>query len=277
MWTKLGLIAGAGALPRLIAEAAAEVRSGVYVLRLAGVAGGETEGFPGAEVGMGEAGKILRLLKENGCDAVVLAGRVRRPDFSGLKLDLPGAALLPKVLAAAAKGDGALLSVLVDALDAEGVRVIAPEAVLGALAAPAGALGNREPAEGDHADIAKAAALITALGPFDVGQGAVVADGFVLAIEAAEGTDAMLDRCARLARQGGDRRGVLVKRPKPGQERRIDLPTIGVETIRRAAAAGIKGVAIEAGGGLVVDRAGVVALADGLGLFVYGFTPEAAT
>ncbi|MBY0423093.1 MAG: UDP-2,3-diacylglucosamine diphosphatase LpxI, partial [Parvularculaceae bacterium] len=208
------------------------------------------------------------------CDAVVLAGRVRRPDFASLKPDMKGAALLPKIIAAAAKGDGALLSLVVETLEAEGVKVLAPETVLGDLAAPGGALGAFAPSAEDRADIAKAARLVAALGPFDVGQAAVVARGFVLAVEAAEGTDAMLDRCALLPGRGSERSGVLLKRPKPQQERRIDLPVVGAETMRRAAAAGLAGVAVEAGGALVVDRAATLAAADSLRLFVYGFSPS---
>lgn len=273
MWRKLGLIAGSGMLPQRIAEAAAAKAGGVFVLRLSGVADAAIAAFPGEDVGMAEAGKMLRLLKENACDAVVLAGKVRRPDFSKLKADWRGALLLPKVVAAAAKGDGALLSVLVETLDAEGFRVIGPEAVLRELAAPAGALTKRRPTGEELADIKKAAAIIAALGPFDVGQAAVVADGFVLAIEAAEGTDAMLERCAKLPKASGAR-GVLVKRPKPDQERRVDLPVIGVETVMRAAAAGLSGVAVEAGAALIVDQADTLREAEARDVFVYGFTRD---
>lgn len=268
-WTRLGLIGGAGDLPVRIAAAAG---ASVFVLRLKGVADPRLLDFPGAEVGMAEAGKILRVLKDEGCDAVVLAGRVRRPDFASLKPDLRGAALLPRVIAAAARGDGALLALLVDTLEAEGHRVLGAEAVLGELAAPSGLLGSRAPTDADRSDIVKAARLVAALGPFDVGQAAVVARGFVLAVEAAEGTDSMLERCATLPQRMAERTGVLVKRPKPGQERRIDLPVVGVETMRRAAAAGLSGVAIEAGGALIVDRAATIAAADAHALFVYGFS-----
>jgi DUF1009 family protein len=117
------------------------------------------------------------------------------------------------------------------------------------------------------------------IGRFDIGQGVVVRGGLVLAVEAQEGTDAMLARVAGLpeALRGGegDRGGVLVKRAKPIQEERIDLPTLGVATVEGAARAGLAGIAGEAGRTLVVDRAGVIAAADALGLFVYGLTPEA--
>ena len=283
------MIAGGGALPLRAAAAARARGEALYVIRLAGAADPALEAWPGEDCAMGEAGRILRLLKENDCDAVVFAGVVKRPDFKSLKVDWRGAALLPKVLAAAARGDGALLSVLVETVEAEGMFVIGAEEVVSEVVAETGPMGAYAPDKEDLGDLGKAARIIAALGPFDVGQAAVVAAGHALAVEAAEGTDAMLDRCAalRAASQGGGGRpgeaaaetarcGVLMKRPKPGQELRIDLPVIGPETIRRAQAAGLRGVAVEAGVAIVIDRDEVVRLADEAGLFVYGFTPEEA-
>lgn len=270
-WRKLGIIAGAGGLPRRLADADAAP----FVVRLAGIADGDYSAFAGAECGIAEAGKITRSLRDAGCDAVVLAGIVKRPDFAKLRPDWRGAALLPRVIAAAAKGDGALLSVLVETLEAEGFRVVGAETVLEELAAPAGAIGALSPSAENWTDIKKAAAIIAALGPFDIGQAAVVASGHTLAIEAAEGTDAVLERCAKFpdSARGGSRNGVIVKRPKPGQELRVDLPTVGVETIRLAAAAGLAGVAVEAGAALLIDRDATAREADARGLFLYGFTP----
>lgn len=275
-WRRLGVIAGAGALPRLLAGAAGDA----FVVRLAGVADAAYPPETSAECGIAEAGKILRVLKEANCDAVTLAGVVRRPDFSKLKPDWRGAALLPRIIAAAAKGDGAMLTALVETLEGEGFLVVGADEVLASLAAPPGPIGALSPAVGDWTDIRKAAAIVAALGPFDVGQAAVVASGFTLAIEAAEGTDGVLARCAALpasARGGDARNGVLVKRPKPGQDLRVDLPTIGIDTVRGAHAAGLAGVAVEAGLTLVIDREAVAREADRLGLFVYGFTPAALT
>lgn len=273
-WKKLGLIAGAGVLPERIASACARRGEPLHVVRLKGIAEPVLDDCAGETCALGEVGKVIRSLKDAGCDAVVLAGVVQRPDFTSLAVDWRGAALLPKLVAAAARGDGALLAALVDTLESEGLIVVGAEEATDELVAPKGALGRLHPGADDVADIAKAEAVIRALGPFDVGQGAIVAGGFVLAIEAAEGTDAMLERCARLsaALKGGEgRRGVLVKRPKPGQELRVDLPTIGVETVRRAHAAGLAGIAIEAGVALIIDAEETSAEADRLGLFVYGF------
>ncbi len=153
------------------------------------------------------------------------------------------------------------------------MTVIGVDEAVANLAAPAGAIGDYSPTIEQMADIKKAAQLINVMGGFDVGQGAVVARGFVLAVEAAEGTDAMLSRCAELP-NNVSRGGVLVKRPKPDQELRIDLPTIGVETIQRASAAGLAGIAVEHRRTLVLDRDEAVSIANAAGLFIYGFSAD---
>jgi len=273
-WRKLGIVAGAGVLPRRLAEAASG-EGAPFVVRLSGIADADFSAFESAESGLAEVGKTIRSLKDAGCDAVVLAGVVKRPDFSKLKPDWRGAALLPRVIAAAAKGDGAMLGVLVETLEAEGFLVVGAEEAVRDLLAPEGAIGALAPAAEHWSDIRKAAAIISALGPFDIGQAAVVASGHTLGVEAAEGTDGLLDRCAALppsAKGGEGRNGVLVKRPKPGQELRVDLPTIGVETVRRADAAGLAGIAVEAGAALLIDREAIAREADRRGLFVWGFT-----
>ena len=272
-WRKLGIIAGGGELPLRIAAGQQAENAPFHIVRITGSAELIVDAFPGEDCAIGEVGKIIRSLKAHDCDAVVFAGVVRRPDFKTLKPDWRAAALMPKIIKAAAKGDGAILSVLVDTLEAEGLLVVGADEALESLAAPAGALGAHSPDEADFTDIKKAVGVIRALGQFDIGQGAVVANGFVLAIEAAEGTDAMLERCADIARANGiaECAGVLAKCPKPGQELRVDLPVIGVDTIAKLKAANLKGVGIEAGLALIIDRAEVIQRADEAGLFVYGF------
>jgi DUF1009 family protein len=184
--------------------------------------------------------------------------------------------MLPALLAAAPQGDDALLRAVMAEHEKAGFTIIGAEQAMEHLLATPGVWGACAPSDGERGDIAKAAKIAAAVGALDIGQGVVVCDGVVLAVEAQEGTDAMLERVARLpeALRGlaNARRGVLVKRPKPIQERRIDLPTIGVKTIQGAAAAGLAGVAVEAGGALAVRRDALVAAADAAGLFVYGFT-----
>lgn len=278
MTAPLGLIAGLGELPVAIAENAVATGQGVYVLRLKGFEEPRLEKFAGSVVGLGEIGAVMDRLKTAGCKEVVFAGNVSRPDFKNLKLDFKGISLLPKVISEARKGDDALLRVLVGEFEKNGFRVIGSDVAHASLLAPAGLIAGPQPTESMMHDMLVAARVAAATGTLDIGQGCVVCDGLVLAVEAQEGTDEMLRRCAALpaAIRGTDvaRRGVLAKRPKPVQERRIDLPTTGVSTVELAAAAGLAGIAVEAGGALMLNRARMEQRAAELGIFVYGFPPE---
>lgn len=281
-WQKIGIIAGGGDLPVTLAEGCRAREEPYFVIRLAGYADAALETHPGTECSIAEVGRIIRELKKQSCDAVSMAGLVHRPNFAALRPDWRGAALLPKVVTAARRGDGALLDVMVDTFAAEGFVVVGPEEIGTDLTATAGCYGSCTPGDRDLADIRKAAALVDALGPFDVGQGAVVRNGFVLAVEAAEGTDAMLERVATLPAdvrgfepgEEGNRRGVLLKKPKPGQELRVDLPTIGPRTVEKAAAAGLSGIAVLEGKALVVGRREMERIADAAGLFVIGLAQQ---
>jgi DUF1009 family protein len=223
-------------------------------------------------------GARMDALREAGCDAVVLIGQVARPDLKTLELDDVARAMLPAILAAMQQGDDALLRAVLAEHERAGFRVIGADEVMRELLAPAGAWGAIAPNEAQKAEIKLAAKVAAATGALDIGQGVVVCDGLVLAVEAQEGTDAMLRRVADLpATLRGTlqaRRGVLVKRPKPIQERRVDLPTIGVRTIDGVAAAGLAGLAIEAQGALAVRRDEMIAAANRAGVFIYGFTRD---
>ena len=200
-----------------------------------------------------------------------MAGNVARPDFGRLRLDWKGIRVLPRVLTAARKGDDHLLRALVQLFEEEGFAVTGADRILDeAHVLAEGPLGGTDLPENCRADLERAIEVVEALGRVDVGQGAVVVDGNVLAVEAVEGTDRMLARVAAL-RAGWDRRaGLLLKLPKPQQERRVDLPVIGVATVEGAAAAGLAGIAAAAGETLVMDSNAVAARADALGLFVVG-------
>jgi hypothetical protein len=271
---KLGIIAGGGALPRRVRESCLAAGRSAFLLAIEGEADNETIKAADARVGLGAIGRTVALLKEARCDDVVLVGRVRRPDFRNLKLDWRGALLLPKVVAAARQGDDALLRVLGKVLEDEGFRLVGVNDAVKGFLAPQGLLGAVAPTQEQREDIAKGTRVLNALGAFDIGQAIVVCEGHVLAIEAAEGTDLMLKRCAELpeAWRGapGTRRGVLVKLPKPGQESRLDLPVIGTETLENAARAGLAGIAVAAGGALLVEHAAITRRADALGLFILG-------
>lgn len=271
---KLGLIAGGGALPVEIATHCQRAGRPFFVVRLKGSAGPELARFAGAEVGIAELGKCIKALKRAGCKSVCFAGEVMRPDFRALAPDLRGLRALPGILAAARKGDDALLRALLGEFEKEGFTVEGAHEVMGDLAIPAGALGRHKPTAEQMGDITRALEVARTIGRLDVGQGAVVCDGLVLAVEAQEGTDAMLRRVGELppAIRGAPEapRGVLAKAPKPIQDTKVDLPTIGLGTIRRAAEVGLAGIAGEAGGLIVLDREAVIRMADELGLFIVG-------
>ncbi|ANP44547.1 LpxI family protein [Candidatus Viadribacter manganicus] len=275
-WRKLGVIAGGGELPVVLAEHLAGTQRPYFVARVAPNADPALDAHPGATHGLGQMGARMDAMREAGCDAVVLLGQVQRPDLKTLQLDDVAISMLPAILAAMPKGDDALLRAVLNEHEKAGFTVLGADQVMSDLLATPGVWGAIAPNEQQKKEIAKAAKVAAASGAFDIGQGVVVCDGLVLAVEAQEGTDAMLRRVAELptAIRGTPqaRRGVLVKRPKPIQERRIDLPTIGVRTIEGAAGAGLAGIAVEAQGALAVRRDEIITAANRAGIFVYGFT-----
>ncbi len=268
----LGIIAGGGAMPLRVAAAARAAGREVFVVGLEGFAEPRhLAGWPHAMARIGAAGRILELLRAQGVREVVLIGTVKRPGFFDLRPDAEGAKLLGRIGRAAFAGDDGLLRAVVRVLGEMGFTVLGAHEVLREALAPLGLLTRAAPDAQAMADIARGVAVARKLGEADVGQGCVVQQGLVLAVEAIEGTDAMLARCGPLRREGPG--GVLVKMAKPGQERRADLPTLGAETVRGAIAAGLRGVAFEAGGALLAERVEAVALADEAGVFLLGFDP----
>tara|TARA_R110000868_G_scaffold338558_3_gene599337 strand:+ start:1135 stop:1989 length:855 start_codon:yes stop_codon:yes gene_type:complete len=267
---KLGIIAGGGELPSLLTSACVGSGRPYFVLALTGFADeGSLAQPPEAWMRLGEVGKGLEELRRAGVEDVVMAGSVRRPSLSDLKPDFKGAALLAKV-AGRALGDDSLLSAVIGEIEREGFRVVGVDSILKGLVAASGPLGRHLPDTGAEHDIARGFQVARVLGAADVGQAVVVQEGIVLGLEAVEGTDALLERCAHLRREGPG--GVLVKAKKPRQERRADLPTIGAATVKNAHAAGLRGIAVEFGHALIIDKPAVSALADELGLFVVGHT-----
>ncbi|HZW15175.1 MAG TPA: UDP-2,3-diacylglucosamine diphosphatase LpxI [Brevundimonas sp.] len=274
--SKLGLIAGGGALPLSVAARCEAEGRPVFVVRLAGFADPHLARYPGVDAGLAEIGRVLAALKKAGCDAVCFAGTVNRPDFKSLKPDLKGATLLPGIVAAATKGDDALLRKILSVFEAEGYTVDGADDILGGETLPAGALGAIAPTPEQLKDLKKALHVAEKAGELDIGQGAVVCDGLVLAVEAQEGTDAMLARVAGLPADlrgaSSNRKGALGKAPKPIQDLRVDMPVMGSRTIELAAAAGLAGVGGVAGKLILIDHPAIVEAADRLGLFVWGET-----
>jgi DUF1009 family protein len=269
----LGILAGGGRLPLQVAAAAQAAGRPVFVVGLEGfVDKSWLPAWPHEIIRMGAAGRILAALREHRCQDLVLIGPVRRPSFFDIRPDMEGTRIMARIGRAAFTGDDGLLAAVIKVLGDEGFRVLGAHEILQEALGPRGLLTQAAPDAGAMADIARGVTVARALGAVDVGQGCVVQHGIVLAVEAAEGTDAMLGRCGALARAAHG--GVLVKVVKPGQERRADLPTLGPDTVTAAAAAGLRGIAFEAGGAILADTVAMVAAADKAGLFLLGLDPD---
>jgi hypothetical protein len=268
--SKLGIVAGGGEIPGLIVSACAATGRPHFVLALEGQADPAVIGdAPHAWIKLGAARRARELLIENQVRELVFVGKVRRPSLSEIRPDWLAAKFLVRATMKSL-GDDGLLRAIISEVEREGATVVGAHDILRDLLAPAGPLGRKKPDKHAWRDIRRGFEAAKGIGRLDIGQAAVVQQGLVLGVEAIEGTDALIDRVGALRRDGPG--GVLVKVVKPGQERRIDLPTVGTGTVERAAAAGLRGIAVEAGATLVVGRAAVAATADRLGLFVVGVT-----
>lgn len=273
----LGLIAGGGVMPIRVADAAHKSGRAVFCILLEGFTNpADYHRFPHETVPIWRVGRMIELLRGRGISDIVLAGRITRPSILSLRFDAEGLRLSAKLgRRAIFGGDDSLLSAVLGVARGEGFRPLGAQQLLGELLIEEGLHTTRAPDATAGADIARGIAVARALGEADVGQGCVVQQGLVLGLEAIEGTDAMLARCATLRREGPG--GVLVKLVKPRQDVLVDLPAIGPDTIRAAAAAGLAGIAIEArtlnAGTLVIDRAETISLAEAAGLFLLALRP----
>ncbi len=274
MAAKLGILAGGGSLPARLAQAARGAGREVVVVAFHGhTEPSAVDGLPHLWTRLGAVADVFAFLRREQVADLVFAGPMRRPAFSEIVPDWQATKILAKI-GGRALGDDGLLRALSGCLEGEGFRVVGIHDILGELLAPEGALGAVAPDGVALADIGRGIEVASALGLLDVGQAAVVQQGLVLGVEGIEGTDGLIARCGALSRAGLG--GVLVKLKKPQQDRRLDLPTIGVTTVEQAAKAGLRGIAIEAGGALVMDREETVATADRLGLFVVGVSADSA-
>jgi DUF1009 family protein len=275
----VAIVCGGGGLPFAVADAAIKNGRRVVLFGLREFADAEKIArYPHHWVAVGQAGRLDRLLRDEGCRDLVFIGSLVRPTISQLRPDFLMLRLLIRFAGTFRGGDGHILRRVIGMAEARGFRVVGAHEVAPDILVPEGALGSRQPAAQDRADITHGLAYLRAAGPFDVGQAVVVADNRIVCVEAAEGTDHMLARLADVRRSGGVRfaagTGVLVKAPKPGQERRIDLPSIGPKTIDSARQAGLNGIAVVAGSTVVAEPDEVADLADRAKLFVVGVRDE---
>lgn len=270
---KLGIIAGGGELPRHVVKAATKDGHELSILALRGFA--EVKEYEQAvSVSVAEYGKMVKTLKKAKITHVCFAGIVNRPDFKALKPDLKAMRHMPGAIKAAKNGDDSLMRYILSLFEKEGFIVVAPQEICKSLLLPEGVLGAVEIDKVHSDDIRKACEVASKIGALDIGQGAVVARGVVLAVEAQEGTDRMLERILGLPENirgvVSNRMGILAKMVKPGQESRVDLPTIGPDTVSKAAEAGLAGIVGEGGSAFIIDQQEVIKRADAAGIFVAG-------
>jgi UDP-2,3-diacylglucosamine hydrolase len=275
----IGILAGGGEFPREIAESAAARGCPVHIVAIDGEADGDFSSFPVTRVNWGQLGGMLRAFKDAGTQDLVIVGHVRRPDLMRLKMDMGFFMNLPAIAKIiAAGGDDGVLRRVVRFFEGHGLTVIGPAMAAPELVIGKGLLGSSTPSERDDRDIELGFSLVRALGPYDIGQSVIVRDGVVEAIEGAEGTDRMLERTAAERRSREIRSGgVLVKRTKPGQDLRVDMPAIGPETVARVVEAGLNGIAVEADGVLVTGRFETIHRADEADVFVVGSTDKGSS
>jgi len=275
----LGILCGGGSIPPAVAEAVLRNGREVVMFPLIGWADPQAMArYRHHWIHIGRVGEFERLAKLERCRDIVFVGNLVRPSLRQVRLDWATVKMIPRIIRAFRGGDDHLLSGIARIVEDHGFRLHGAHEVAPEILIREGALGKRTPSARDETDIARGLAVLAATGKFDIGQAAVVANGHVLALEAAEGTDRMLARVAELRRDGRIRLpvgvGVLVKAPKHTQDRRFDLPAIGPSTVEGAARAGLAGVAIVAGEAIIAEPQQVAKFADDLNVFVVGVRPQ---
>jgi DUF1009 family protein len=268
----LGVIAGGGSLPLRVVQAASAMGRPVHVVVLEG------HGDPAAYVGQshvtlrwGLAAQMLSWLKQHGVRQVVLAGTVARPSLLSLRPDAASMKLIGRIGRAAFNGDDSILRAVMKVLGEEGFEVLGAQALLTGLLPEAALLAGPMPDYVARADIARGLAVCHAMGAVDVGQAVIVQQGLVLGVEAIEGTDALILRAGALKREGPA--PILVKALKPTQSKLADLPTIGPKTVETARTAGLRGLAFQANGTILLERDATIAAAEAAGIFLLAFNP----
>jgi len=265
----LGIIAGAGDLPKLIYEdrIARGLKTLVVDFKGIEVEWAQTEDRFTARFEQPEA--IFEALRDVGCTQVVMAGAMQRPDLDPSRFDATFAAAAPRLMAALQEGDDAGLRVVLNMFETAGFQVVAPQAVLSTLTMSEGCPTIAQPAAYDESDAKRAAQILEATSALDIGQGCVVAGGLCLGIETLQGTEQLLNFVRMTESSLRPERGLLMKTPKSGQEARLDVPAIGPDTIDQLVSARLSGVVIKSDRVLVINREEVMSRADAHGIFVW--------
>jgi DUF1009 family protein len=261
---KVGIIAGGGNLPVQIINALQHKNQEFAIISV--IKDSNIE-YPANYIDIGNVGQILDYFKSQNVDEIVLAGKITRPSFSTLKLDAKGIKLMAQITKAKFFGDDSLLSIIVKFIENEGFIVKGAEYYTDDLLASVGNLTILHPSEQNLKDIELGKIVAGKIGELDIGQSVIIENGLILGVEAAEGTDNLIMRCASLKYEDNIS-GVLIKMKKPNQDSRIDLPTIGINTVKNVHFAKLSGIAIDAKQCLIIDKDKVIKLANELGLFI---------
>jgi DUF1009 family protein len=277
----LAIVAGGGTLPFAVADAAISRGRNVVLFPIKGAANAERiNAYPHRWIGIAQGQKLTRLLRTEGCRDVVLIGSLNRPSAWQILLNIHDILLmLPTLIAALRRGDNHLLSAVAHFAEQNGFRIVGAHDVAPDILVKQGNLTARQPTADQQESIRLGLALLSAIGPFDVGQAAVVIKQNAVAVEGIEGTDAMLRRVrelrqiGRITTRSGE--GVMVKAPKPQQDRRFDLPAIGPKTVRGVAEAGLAGLAVVAGQTVIAEPEELIREADRLKVFVIAVEAKA--
>lgn len=269
---KIGIIAGGGEIPGRLVAACREQNIEPFVIAFEGQTQEKTVEDTGhVWTQISAVSKILKALKAEGISDLVIIGHIKRPSLKEFRFDMKAAEFIAKE-GLKVIGDDGLLKALRRFLEKEGFRLHGVQNFLPDLLMPQGYIGRVEASAEHLEDIRRGVDVLQALGAQDIGQAVIVQQGHVLGVEAAEGTDELIQRCGPLKREGSA--PVLVKLSKPGQDQDLDLPTIGPQTIENAAAAGLAGIATQAAQSFIHDMDAVKDQADKHGLFVIGIEPK---
>ena len=216
-------------------------------------------------VSIGQFGKIIKILKENECKKVLFAGRVKKPNFSKFRLDLKGIYYLPRIIKSSKIGDVAILKEIIKILDQNKIKTISSLTFNSELALKRGNYSKTKPNKEDKIDINKAIKILSRLGKYNFSQGAIVRNNKLVAIEGKGGTQTMLKKCKSRKFKN---KGVLVKFPKKKQDLRIDLPTVGLKTIKYCKLAGIKGLVLKSKQNVFLERKKCISFANKNKMFI---------
>ncbi len=265
---KLGIIAGGGSLPAKLVSSCQNKNIEPFIIGFEGQTSVDImDGHNHSWVGLGSVGKIIKYFKSNGVTDLVLIGSIKRPSFSKIKLDFRAVKMLAS-MALKSMGDNQVLDRIKTELELEGFTLHGIQEFCDEVIVGEGLLGGASPTAEDCSNIELGIKASQLIGAMDIGQSVIVQNGMVVGVEAVEGTDALIERCTLLLQKGG--RGILVKSCKPQQDKNLDLPTIGENTVINAYKAGLSGIAVHANNVIITDLDAVVKLADKHGIFIIG-------